>query len=92
MKKKIVEALNSPMRRAIVKVLAGVGDGLTVKEVREALKRAGNPVRYRETVYRALEILRDAELVEKYYANNKGICYRLKQLKIELDLTKLNGE
>jgi len=88
--RKIVEALNSPIRRAVIQVLASVKDGLTVKEVKEALKLAGNPAQYRETVYRALETLKDAQLVEKYYTDNKGICYRLKQLKIEFDLRKIN--
>ena len=38
--------------------------------------------------YRALEKPVDAELVEKYYAKEKGLCYKLTVNRIVVDITK----
>lgn len=60
----------------------------TALEVLVKLKRKGLEVKYRETVYRALEKLVDAELVEKFYVKEKGICYRLSLTRMTIAITK----
>ena len=83
---KIISALNSDLRREILKILAE--RPYTVLEVLNKLKKKGLDVKYRETVYRALEILVDAELVEKFYVKEKGLCYKLSLTRITIEITK----
>ena len=83
---KVVSALNSSLRREILKILAERPN--TVLEVLNKLKTKGFDVKYRETVYRALEKLVDAELVEKFYAKEKGLCYKLSLTRITIEITK----
>ena len=71
----VISALNSSLRRNILKILAE--NPLTVLEVLHKLKGRGLEVKYRETVYRALEKLVEAELVDKFYVKEKGLCYKL---------------
>lgn len=82
----MISALNSELRREILKVLAE--DSYTVLEVLNRLKKKGLDVKYRETIYRALEILVDAELVEKFYVKEKGLCYKLSLTRITIEITK----
>lgn len=72
---KVIGALNSGLRREILSILSK--QSMTVLQVLEELKRRTGGVRYRETVYRALERLVDSGLVEKYYEKEKGLCYKL---------------
>jgi Fe2+ or Zn2+ uptake regulation protein len=72
---KIIGALNSGLRREILSILSK--QPMTVLQVLEELKKRIGGVRYRETVYRALERLVDSGLVEKYYEKEKGLCYKL---------------
>jgi Fe2+ or Zn2+ uptake regulation protein len=83
---KILAALNSELRREILMILAE--ESSTALEVLVKLKRKGLEVKYRETVYRALEKLVDAELVEKFYVKEKGICYRLSLTRMTIAITK----
>jgi Fe2+ or Zn2+ uptake regulation protein len=83
---KVVSALNSALRIQILRILAK--EPKTVIEVLEELKKKNIEVKYRETVYRALEKLFDAELVEKYYEKGKGICYKLIANRIVINLTE----
>ena len=85
---KIISALNSETRREIIKIICE--QPRTVNEVfKEINKNMKFTVKYRESVYRSLEKLVDAGLVEKYYDKDKGICYKLLIKRIELDL--VNG-
>lgn len=72
---KVVAALNSDLRREILKIIAG--QTMTVVEVLKELNKRGLEVRYRESVYRALEKLLEAGLVQKYYVKEKGLCYKI---------------
>lgn len=85
--RRIIRALDSETRLEIIKILArgpsSVGD--VFQEIK-AMKKVS--VIYRESVYRALEKLVSADLVEKYYDKEKGICYRLLATKIKLDLVR----
>jgi len=83
---KISSAINSDLRREILKILTE--RPLTVLEVLNKLKNKGFDVKYRETVYRALEKLVDAELVEKFYVKEKGLCYKLFLTRMTIEITK----
>lgn len=72
---KVISALDSKLRQEILKILAERPN--TVAGVLHRLKSKNLNVKYRETVYRALEILVNSELVEKYYEKEKGLCYKL---------------
>ena len=84
--KKVIAALDSDLRREILKIIAG--QPMTVVEVLGELKKRGLQIRYRETVYRALEKLFDAGLVKKYYVKEKGLCYKIAVNHIVIDVTK----
>lgn len=82
---KVISALDSALRREILKVLAE--KPYTVLEVQNRLRIRGLDVKYRETVYRALEKLVEAKLVEKYYVKEKGLCYKLSLTRISIEIT-----
>lgn len=81
---RVVASLNSNLRREILQTL--FKQPMTVVEVLEELKKRRIEVKYRETVYRALEKLSDAQLVEKYYDKSKGLCYKLSSTKWALEI------
>jgi Fe2+ or Zn2+ uptake regulation protein len=83
---KVISALNSELRREILKIISK--EPMPVVQVLEELKKRKYDVKYRESVYRALEKLVDSELVEKCYIKEKGLCYRLKVKSLKIDLTK----
>ena len=83
---KVISALNSDLRREILKILAE--NSYTVLEVLNRLKRKGFNVKYRETIYRAIEKFVDAELVEKYYVKEKGLCYKLSLTRMTIEITE----
>ncbi|RLF03709.1 MAG: hypothetical protein DRK00_08375 [Thermoprotei archaeon] len=89
---KVASALNSELRREILKVLAGEPE--TALGVLNKLKERGIKVRYRETVYRALEKLVEANLVEKFYKRGRGICYGLlvNHILLRIDEEKISIE
>ena len=60
----------------------------TVIQVFEELKKRRIEVKYRETVYRAMEKLVDSGLIEKYYEKEKGLCYKVSLTSITIDITK----
>jgi Fe2+ or Zn2+ uptake regulation protein len=52
---------------------------------------AGFEVGDRDTVYKALQMLVDANLLEKYYDMNvKSICYKVATKQILIDIPTLN--
>lgn len=83
---KVISALNSSMRREILKIL--VERPNTVIGVLSSLKKKSLNVKHRETVYRALEKLVDADLVEKFYVKEKGLCYMLSLTRITIEITR----
>ncbi len=83
---KVVAALDSNIRREMLRILSK--DPMNVVEVLEELKRRKFEVKYRETVYRGLEKLLEAGLVDKSYVKNKGLCYKLTANRIIIDVTK----
>jgi Fe2+ or Zn2+ uptake regulation protein len=83
---KVVSALNSELRREILKIISR--EPMTVIQVLEELRKRKFEVKYRESVYRALEKLFNSGLVEKCYIKERGLCYKLKASLIIIDLTK----
>ena len=65
----------------------------TVNDVFDEVKKKSlAPIKYRESVYRSLERLVDAGLVEKYYDKDRGLCYKLLAKKVELNLIEGTAE
>jgi Fe2+ or Zn2+ uptake regulation protein len=83
---KVISALNSELRREILRIISE--RPMPVIQVLEELRKKGYTVKYRESIYRALEKLVDSELVEKCYIKGKGLCYRLKVKSVKIDLIK----
>ncbi|RLG33908.1 hypothetical protein DRN97_03855 [Methanosarcinales archaeon] len=84
---KVVKALNSETRRKILRILAE--EPKTVKEVAETLRKSYSiNLEYRESVFKALERLVEAELVEKHHEKGRGVVYKLKKKEIIVDLTE----
>lgn len=82
---KVFAALDSDLRREILTAL--VDKPSTVLGVMQKLKTKGLDVKYRETVYRSLETLLDAGLVEKFYnRERKELCYRLCSTKLTIEI------
>jgi Fe2+ or Zn2+ uptake regulation protein len=81
---KVIAALNSDFRREVLRILSK--EPMTVGQVLEELKRHKVGVKYRETVYRAVEKLVEAGLVDKSYVKNKGLCYKLTVSRITIDI------
>jgi len=82
----VISALNSELRREILKIISK--EPMRVIQVLEELKKRRIDVKYRESVYRALEKLVDSGLVEKCYIKDKGLCYKLKVKIVKIDLSK----
>ena len=84
---KVVKALNSETRRKILRILAE--EPKTIKEMAEALRKSYSiNLKYRESVFKALERLVEADLVEKHYEKERGLVYKLKKKEIIVDLTE----
>jgi len=66
----------------------------TYGEVFEDLKKKGLKIKYQQTVYRALEKILEAGLVDKKYVSGVGLVYSLKyhHLYIDLDTFDIMGE
>ena len=80
----IIAALNSDIRREILMIL--FHGSMNVKDTMKELEHRGVGARYRETVYRALEMLSNSGLVEKHYEKERGLCYRLISSRIIVEI------
>lgn len=81
---RVFSALSSRTRIEILRILAV--KPRSVIEILNELNNKGFTIKYRESVYRALEKLTAAGLVEKYYDRKEGgIRYKLLRKKIEVD-------
>jgi len=83
---RIISALDSKLRIEILKILAEKPNN--VVGVLQKLRSKGLDARYRETVYRGLEKLADAELVEKYYDKESGLCYKLTSDRFKIEIRR----
>jgi len=80
----ITSAINSDLKISALRSLCSGPKNL--KEVIHSIESLGHKVRYRETVYRSLERLTDARLLEKSYLRGKGVVYILKKKQIVITL------
>jgi Fe2+ or Zn2+ uptake regulation protein len=83
---KVASALDSDLRREILKILAE--NPSTVLDAANELRRRKFRVKYRETVYRAMEKLVDSGLIGKYYDRERGLCYKISLISITIDMAK----
>jgi Fe2+ or Zn2+ uptake regulation protein len=83
----LILALTSKTRRKILKSL--IQGPRTVKEIFQELADQGFKLKYPESAYKALQLLVDCGLVEKYYEQKRGLLYRLIKTKIEIDFSEL---
>jgi len=83
----VFKTLSTLSHRIILKELAS--GPKTVMDLFASLKREKNlDIKNRESVYKALEKLRKAKLVKKYYdENRKKMFYKLSFKKISFDMT-----
>lgn len=81
---KVLSALDSKFRREVLRIV--LEEPKTVMQVFNELRDRGMEVKYREVVYRALEKLLDAGLVDKEYVKGRGLCYRAKARAIVINL------
>jgi hypothetical protein len=80
---KIAGALNSELKLWALSSLCSGPKNL--KEVMDFVESKGHKIRYRETMFRSLEKLTDAELIDKTYQREKGIVYVLKKQEIMIN-------
>jgi len=86
---KVFSALASSTRLAILQLLANTP--LNVGEILELLNQRGIQISHRESVYRAVEKLRKAGLVDKLYDNErKSLLYKIKYKKLIYDFQNGN--
>jgi len=83
---KIVYALNSERRRAIIRLLCE--KDMSAPQIH---RRLGNKApRYRQSINKSLELLKEAGLVDKYYNDEKkAIYYRITKKVVTLKLDEM---
>lgn len=87
--KRLIDCLHSDTRRRILQLLSR--KDMTATEIHDELGKYAP--KYRQSVNKALEVLREGGLVTKYYDNEKkGICYHLKKKKYVLKIDKMEIE
>lgn len=83
-------AISSKMRLEILKIISiRENKSDSIKELLKELNHRGFRVKYRASVYRALEKLSAAGFLKKYYDSEAGgIRYKLLGTHLEVDLKK----
>jgi Fe2+ or Zn2+ uptake regulation protein len=85
----VIRALDSPLRVELVKLL--LQKPTSAPDIYQTLISTGFDIGDRDTVYKALQMLVDAGLVEKYYDMEvKRICYKVVTKQIHIDVPSLN--
>lgn len=83
----VMRALDSHIRRALM--LLALEGAKTSQEYKDELQKHGFDVKYKESIYKDLQLLVDAGLAEKYYDNEKkSIVYGSKVDAVVFDLMK----
>lgn len=80
---KVIQILSLKTRREILRII--VARPKTLMEIYEELKKKNIPIKYRESVYKALEKLVSVGLVDKTY-EKRTVRYKSKFSKINVDL------
>lgn len=86
-----MRALDSPARRMLM--LLAVEGAKTSEEYRQELLKRGYEVRFKESIYKDLQMLVDAGLVQKYYdKESKAIVYSSGVTTVVFDLLRWSLE
>jgi len=86
----LVGALANEMRIELLQILSR--GPLPAPAVFAELSRNGSDIKYRESVYKGLEVLVDAGLVDKVYdKKNKKILYSLVSERLDIDFTHMQA-
>jgi len=81
----ILRALDSDLRRELLKV--ALEAPLDADGFYNAVVNRGFNIRYKESVYKELQTLVQAELIDKYYdVKSKKILYKLKAGRVVVDI------
>lgn len=82
----LLRALDSELRRELIKIAYEEG-ALDADGYYNSVTKRGFKIKYKESVYKELQLLVEAELLEKYYdVKSKKIRYMLNASKVVLDL------
>ena len=86
---KVIYALNSDLRRKILRLLCN--EDMTASEVFLELKQ--DAPKYRQSVNKTLEILKESGLVRKYYNDTKkALYYRIVKKNLSMNLEEMSVE
>ncbi|MFC7230512.1 ArsR/SmtB family transcription factor [Saliphagus sp. GCM10025308] len=80
----VANALANDTRRKILQLL--LSDPKTATETHEQYLEAYEDEKHRETIYRYLETLVEAGIVEKEYRQNRGLVYSVPHHRLVLDI------
>ena len=85
----ILRALDSEVRRELIKIALSKGPLDADNYYNEILAR-NFQIKYKESVYKELQLLVEAELLDKYYdIKSKKIKYKLSANKVIIDLKSM---
>jgi len=80
--------LKNELRRKVIKIL--LGKSLTAEEAFEEIKKSDVDIKYRQTVYRALEDLLELGIVKKEYERGSGLVYSIKTDEVRIDFNNMD--
>lgn len=83
------QVIKNPLRRDLIKLL--LKKELTASEAFEEVKELGVEVKYRQTVYRALEDLVELGIAKKSYNQDSGLVYSVEAQKIVIYLEEMRA-
>lgn len=87
----ILRALDSDLRRELLKI--ALDGALDADGFYNAVIDRGFNIRYKESVYKELQTLVQASLLDKYYdVKSKKILYRLKSGRVVVDIKTMETE
>ena len=87
----ILRALDSDLRRELLKI--ALEGPLDADGFYNAVTNRGFNIRYKESVYKELQTLVQAELIDKYYdVKTKKILYRLKAGRVVVDIKTMETD
>lgn len=89
-----INALDSELRRKIMRTLSeNPGVGLKSEAIFDMLTSRGVGISHEESIYKQLQVLADASLLEKYYdMGQKAILYKPKIGKLVLDTRTMESD
>jgi Fe2+ or Zn2+ uptake regulation protein len=87
----ILRALDSDLRRELLKI--AIEGPLDADGFYNKVIDRGFNIRYKESVYKELQMLVQAELIDKFYdVQSKKILYRLKSERVVVDIKTMEAD